>query len=71
MDNYRLLDSNGNEELYEVTITTGGMEGERISVLVIDGIEYYNNDWQGIQPKTLAECADYVWYDEDTYASIV
>lgn len=71
MENIKLLDSNDSEELYEVTITTGDMDGDTISVLVIDGIEYFNNDWQGMQPKTLAECADYIWYDEDTYAHIL
>lgn len=58
-----ILDSNDFETLYEITFP---LTGDVISVIVNDnGEEYFNDDWQSTQPKTLEECADYRWYTGD------
>ncbi len=55
-----LLDENEatGETLYAVRIFTGDV----VSVIVdADGTEYFNDDWQGPQPKTFEEVCDGYW----------
>lgn len=51
-------DEDTGETLYAVRILTGDV----VSVIVAeDGTEYYNDDWQGHQPKTLDEVRNGYW----------
>ena len=63
-ENAKLIDSNDmGEELYDVYCP---QFGESISMIVEpDGTEMVPLDFQGYQPKTLEECADYEWCDAE------
>ena len=63
-ENVKLIDSNDmGEELYDVYCP---LFGYSISVIVEpDGTEWYPSDFQGPQPQTLEERADYDWCDSD------
>lgn len=63
MKNIELLDENEQtgESLYAVRIATGDV----ISVIVdADGTEYFNDDWQGVQPQSFDEVYESAlrWY---------
>lgn len=63
----RIIDANDTETLYEIT-TVGDMT---ISILVEpDGEEYSTKDWQGTQPKSLAEAADYEWVNLEDWKNL-
>ncbi len=54
----RILDQTETETLYQINVV-GDLT---ISILVCeDGEEYSTKDWQGPQPKTIAEAIDYDW----------
>ena len=63
-ENMKLIDSNDmGEELYDVYCPLFDCS---ISIIVEpDGTEMVPIDFQGYQPQTLEECADYGWRDAE------